>query len=130
MIFKVFHMSSTSLPQLLHTQKSPNGGLYRAFVEEIAIFIRKKYSDKNTGKSLGNVVYMCFVYTGLSRRGRPYADGLIFCKNTAPVASHQMLPQAATQAAVPSARSARWGRWQPEGLTEGVDRLGAEAVKK
>jgi hypothetical protein len=42
-------MSSTSPPQLLHTQKSPNSGLYRAFVEEIAIFIRKKYSDKNTG---------------------------------------------------------------------------------
>ena len=36
-----------------------------------------------------------------------------------------MLPQAATKDAVPSARSARWGRWQPEGLTEGVDRLGA-----
>ena len=38
----------------------------------------------------------------------------------APVASNQMLPQAATKDAVPSARSARWGRWQPEGLTEGA----------
>ena len=40
-----------------------------------------------------------------------------------------MLPQAATKDAFPSARSARWGRWQPEGLTEGVDRLGADTTK-
>ena len=33
-------------------------------------------------------------------------------KNPAPVVSNQMLPQAATIDAVPSARSARWGRCQ------------------
>ena len=42
----------------------------------------------------------------------------------------QPLPQAATKDAVPSARSARWGRWQPEGLTEGADRLGADGENR
>ena len=41
-MIRVFHMSSTSLPQLLHTHKRPNGGLYRVFVEEITVFIKKK----------------------------------------------------------------------------------------
>ena len=46
----------------------------------------------------------------------------------AAVASHKMLPQAATKAAVPSARSARWGRCHRVAgtMTEGADRLGAD----